>query len=326
MVATKDVQKGTLLLVSKAFATVGAWQSVDALAHAVAEKLKRRPEMAVEISALYDGNPREAGAPAPKGVPDVYRLEKICKNNCFGFDGKGDFNGWEYKGLWIMPSYFNHSCLRNAAHNFNLDVMTVFTIADIKEGEEVTLSYGDPYDAYKQRKELFMNFGFICKCRLCELDRTDARYSQREHMVQDALQARARTYALLGVSGGIDVLTQRLMKIRATYEGRPELKPRLHKPLMILANDYRRSTKKDKHTAQIKVLIECAECLGEGLLTDVGDCLYARLAECYDQEGDEDNARKYARMAVEALRTRSGCDASVLKKMKPKVAEIDHLL
>ncbi|KAH7666362.1 hypothetical protein AAVH_43279, partial [Aphelenchoides avenae] len=114
--------------------------------------------------------------------------------------------------------------------------------------------------------------------------------------------------------------------IRATYEGRPELKPRLFEPLMTLANDYRRSTRKDKHTAQIKLLVECAECLGESLLSLVGDGLYARLAECYDQEGDADSAHKYADLAVEVLRTRSGCDASVFKKIRPKMAEIDHLL
>jgi len=74
MVATQDVKKGTLLLVSKAVAIIDNWQSVDDVAYAVAEKLKRRPEMADDISALYDGNPREAGLPAPKGTAERQRV------------------------------------------------------------------------------------------------------------------------------------------------------------------------------------------------------------------------------------------------------------
>ncbi|KAH7716357.1 hypothetical protein AAVH_16254 [Aphelenchoides avenae] len=326
VVATKDVKKGTLLLVSKAFVIVGNWQSIYDVAHAAAEKLKRRPEMAGEINSLYDGSPREAGVPAPKVISDVDRLAKICKHNCFGYDGKDGLKGWTFKGLWTQPSYFNHSCLHNASHNFYGDVMTVFAVSDIAKREEVTLTYADPFDAYKKREELFMNSGFICKCRLCEIDRADARYSERETLVQKALDEHNMAYALRGPSGAIDMMRQCLTKVRATYEGRPELKPRLYEPLMTLANDYMHSTRKDKYSAQITLLIECAKCLGKSLLTQVGDSLYARLAECYDREGDENSARKYARMAVEVHRIRTGCDASVFKKIKPTMAEIDHLL
>ncbi|KAH7716356.1 hypothetical protein AAVH_16253 [Aphelenchoides avenae] len=182
VVATTDVKKGTLLLVSKALAIVGDGQSVGAVALAVKEKLKRRPEMTGDVNALYDGNPREAEAPPPQGIPDIDRLAKICKYNCFSFDGKGGFNGWQFKGLWTLPSYFNHSCLRNAVHTFYFDVMTVFAVDEIKEGEEVTLTYTDPLDAYKERKKFFKNYGFTCQCLLCELDRSDARYVERlEH-------------------------------------------------------------------------------------------------------------------------------------------------
>ncbi|KAH7699214.1 hypothetical protein AAVH_33683, partial [Aphelenchoides avenae] len=192
--------------------------------------------------------------------------------------------------------------------------------------EEVTLTYTDPFDAYKEREDLFKNYGFVCQCRLCELDRADARYSEREDLVREALHAYATICALFGLSGGIDVLTERLPKIRATYEGRSELKTRLREPLVKLANSYKRSTRTDKYTAQIRLLTECAQCLGDRLFSQVGDCLYARLAECYDREGDDVNARQYVHMAVEELRISSGCDASVFKRMKPRVAEIDHLL
>ncbi|KAH7660429.1 TPR domain protein, partial [Aphelenchoides avenae] len=101
-VATQDVQKGTLLMVSKAFAIVDA-NSTEAIAQGVADKLQLRPEMAAEINALYDGNERVPGAPIDQGIPDIERPTQICK---YGFDVRG-----KQRGLWILPSYFNSSCL-----------------------------------------------------------------------------------------------------------------------------------------------------------------------------------------------------------------------
>ncbi|KAH7698866.1 hypothetical protein AAVH_34036 [Aphelenchoides avenae] len=101
-VATQDVKKGTLLMVSKAFAIVND-NTTAAVARGVADKLQLRPEMAAEINALYDGNERTPDAPIDQGIPDIERLSRICH---YGWGKCGS-----YRGLWILPSYFNYSCL-----------------------------------------------------------------------------------------------------------------------------------------------------------------------------------------------------------------------
>lgn len=93
------------------------------------------------------------------------------------------------------------------------DVMTVFAVADVEKGEEVTFAYTDPLDAYKERERSSMILGFSCKCWLCELDRADPRYAERENLVQKALEAHATAYDRYGSSGAIDVLTKRLTKV-----------------------------------------------------------------------------------------------------------------
>ena len=46
--------------------------------------------------------------------------------------------------------------------------MMVYAVCDINKGEEVTLTYHDPWDQYNKRDEHFQgSYGFKCDCRLC---------------------------------------------------------------------------------------------------------------------------------------------------------------
>ena len=51
-------------------------------------------------------------------------------------------------GLWIMPFFFNHSCIRNCERVFIGDLLFIYAQNDISANEELTISYfqTDTYD------------------------------------------------------------------------------------------------------------------------------------------------------------------------------------
>lgn len=67
--------------------------------------------------------------------------------------------------------------------------MTFFAISNVKKGDEFVISYVGPLDPFEMRTAfLTLGRGFVCKCRLCELDRIDPLYEKREVMVENCLQ------------------------------------------------------------------------------------------------------------------------------------------
>ena len=72
--------------------------------------------------------------------------------------------------------------------------MMVYAVCDINKGEEVTLTYHDPWDQYSKRDEHFQgSYGFKCDCRLCVfesqhqqlIDRIAAFKSDSQEMVYE---------------------------------------------------------------------------------------------------------------------------------------------
>ena len=55
-------------------------------------------------------------------------------------------------GLWIMPSYFNHSCVPNTTRFYLCDFVMFYALRDIEENEEITARYAD--GSYKERQEV----------------------------------------------------------------------------------------------------------------------------------------------------------------------------
>jgi hypothetical protein len=78
------------------------------------------------------------------------------------------------------------------------DVMMVYAIQDIKEGEELLWSYVASNDSHENREAyLWKEHRVRCDCVLCELDRSDKRQKKREGllkkvMVLDILAANKR--------------------------------------------------------------------------------------------------------------------------------------
>jgi hypothetical protein len=146
LIATEDVKAGTLLMASKAYAignannvrrdfsllvcvdlitnTANRSTQASCIVEAV-QKMRRNPQTAGEVYALYAGEDDAERVPPPPGVIDSGRIERIHCYNAFmptpiptnDDDHKqlerpeGGFLDTDPTGLWLLPSFFNHSCL-----------------------------------------------------------------------------------------------------------------------------------------------------------------------------------------------------------------------
>ena len=75
-------------------------------------------------------------------------------------------------GFYAIQSCMNHSCQPNAhAMQSELEAKSFAVIAakqHIAAGEEVTISYIDETLPYSERQEALQDYGFQCRCPLCE--------------------------------------------------------------------------------------------------------------------------------------------------------------
>ncbi|KAK4176680.1 set domain-containing 5 [Triangularia setosa] len=75
-------------------------------------------------------------------------------------------------GLFLEASRINHSCRPNAQNTWNANIgrLTIHALRDIKEGEEITITYLDQTTEYVSRQQFLKgSFSFGCRCELCVL-------------------------------------------------------------------------------------------------------------------------------------------------------------
>jgi hypothetical protein len=189
LLTTTDIPAGTLLLASKAFALGVTIVNVPTLLLAfdlrrklitpeaeyrligeVIRTLHNAPQRTSELYQLDAGElPRIDLA---DGIIDPGRIEAIVSANCFGismpFDSRPE--NMSSAGLWILPSFINHSCAANALRVFYGDVMMIRATQDLRAGEEIVISYRgcDP----ERRKILKEKWGIECDCAWCKEEKT----------------------------------------------------------------------------------------------------------------------------------------------------------
>ena len=97
-------------------------------------------------------------------VQDIF-LREICNGFCF-WD-----TSYEKYAQAIIPtaSYFNHSCYPNA-FKMNVDgKVLIYSLREIAEGEEISISYvPHDYDQTTRLEILSTYFGFACRCIRCQ--------------------------------------------------------------------------------------------------------------------------------------------------------------
>lgn len=113
---------------------------------------------------------------------DVKRIRDIIALNSFGgaeqtFASKSKRDkakfvqrGQDFSGLWLLPSFTNHSCLPNSSRLEMGSAMFIHACKPIKRGEEITFPYFDILLPLPQRQGRCENWGFECKCRRCILE------------------------------------------------------------------------------------------------------------------------------------------------------------
>ncbi|KAL0336406.1 UNVERIFIED_CONTAM: Anaphase-promoting complex subunit [Sesamum radiatum] len=189
--ATKNVESGTLLLVTKATAVDRAiMPKILNFIDKVVESATKCSEIKSLISKLSAGEDEE-GLEVPEigifrpeaemnsGISvdklDMGRMLSILDVNSMLEDaisakvlGKNaDYHG---VGLWILASFINHSCDPNVRRLHIGDHVVVHAARDVKAGEELTFAYFDVLSPLNNRREMANNWGFLCRCKRCKFE------------------------------------------------------------------------------------------------------------------------------------------------------------
>ncbi|RUS21907.1 hypothetical protein BC937DRAFT_91074 [Endogone sp. FLAS-F59071] len=238
VVVTQDVSAGTLLLSSKPYAIVFQYETEESpysaeliqmrLYEKLSQKLRQNPSTADTLLELcsaasisqpykpqymyHQGSRSYISNTLPPGtlvqIPNE-RIIGIIRANSFhvgdeitnyieGISGEGSTKMTDGLGIWILPSYINHSCASNAEWFTIGDMLFVRAIQDIVEGGEVTISYSteSAFLPLAERNKTFKSLGFVCICEMCELERNQseaARYRQLNH-IQDIVLMKTKTH------------------------------------------------------------------------------------------------------------------------------------
>ncbi|XP_066357652.1 methyltransferase FGSG_00040 [Miscanthus floridulus] len=142
------------------------------------------PDMAIfrnetEIDILSDGI-SAARAMGTQEAVHVDRILKVLDVNCLTEDAPAaDVLGNNGVvncgvGLWVLPSFINHSCHPNARRTHIGDHAIVHASRDIKAGEEITFPYFDVLVPVSKRREAAKAWGFECKCDRCRFEAEDS--------------------------------------------------------------------------------------------------------------------------------------------------------
>jgi hypothetical protein len=120
-------------------------------------------------------------------------------------------------GLFLLPSYFNHSCDENAIHICFGDVIAFFARKDIAAGEEIFVTYYNQVPDYHGRQNTFRVFwGFNCRCSWCQEEAKDSRNKWlAEHRVSVLLQLQQ-----VPSTGAVPVYMRALERVKKRYGGR----------------------------------------------------------------------------------------------------------
>ncbi|XP_077224672.1 SET domain protein 35 [Tasmannia lanceolata] len=108
--------------------------------------------------------------------PDMGKILKILDVNSLTEDSisakiLGKNSDYYGVGLWILPSFMNHSCNPNARRLHIGDSIVVHASRDVKAGEEITFAYFDVLLPVTKRREMAeTQWKFRCNCKRCRFE------------------------------------------------------------------------------------------------------------------------------------------------------------
>lgn len=106
----------------------------------------------------------------PLQVPDIKAVLELCaklKNNSFAICDE-ELQSDIGTGIYLSCSLINHSCVPNCIAVFDRLQLNIRTLRDLKEGEELTISYVEQLaPSYDRQDELQNIYRFKCDCPAC---------------------------------------------------------------------------------------------------------------------------------------------------------------
>lgn len=201
--ATKNVEAGTLFLVTKAIATergilsgensneneqLVMWKNfVDKVMESISKCQRTRhlisilssgdneDEVEVEVPDVSAFRPEAEERRSSNEKLDMGKILSILDVNSLVEDAisakvLGKNKGLYGVGLWALASFINHSCSPNARRVHVGDYIIVHASRDVKAGEEITFAYFDMLLPLEKRKEMSKSWGFHCKCKRCKFE------------------------------------------------------------------------------------------------------------------------------------------------------------
>ncbi|KAI6661525.1 Protein unc-45-like protein A [Oopsacas minuta] len=73
-------------------------------------------------------------------------------------------------GIWLLPSFINHSCIANIVKLYVGNICIVRAITDIPEGQELFCNY-TPLSLFTKVEDRCTFLNFLCSCNVCEFER-----------------------------------------------------------------------------------------------------------------------------------------------------------
>eukprot|EP01119_Soliformovum_irregulare_P026074 TRINITY_DN9823_c0_g1_i1.p1 TRINITY_DN9823_c0_g1~~TRINITY_DN9823_c0_g1_i1.p1 ORF type:complete len:296 (-),score=70.38 TRINITY_DN9823_c0_g1_i1:17-904(-) len=105
---------------------------------------------------------------------DLMHLISRIESNNFGLWCGSQNNTCYGRVIYPLASFFNHSCAPNCVTSLDGPLLSILTFQDIKQGEELCISYIDTNLPRSSRRErLLRDFRFLCTCQKC-LEEKDA--------------------------------------------------------------------------------------------------------------------------------------------------------
>uniref|UniRef100_A0AC35F2E6 SET domain-containing protein n=1 Tax=Panagrolaimus sp. PS1159 TaxID=55785 RepID=A0AC35F2E6_9BILA len=312
IIASEDIKMGTLLVVSKAFAsgysqdfpglliTVNLIRKDSGTAAQMLQatramlNLQYNPQKAKEVYDLYAGDTQNEEIPF--GVIDAARIQQISVYNAFASDDLSPDKKAELINmgmlsqdnvhLFILPSYFNHSCLANAHRTFYGNVMVIHANMDIKKGDEICLAYINPMTDFLVRKKTLNKWKFVCQCKLCELDAKEKQCEKRDQMVAEFNEYIGKHSAEEIIVRGETVLK----KVRKSYDERNKFKLKLAEMLVLLSPRYFTLNNPKKSIKYLEEALTLMDNSFKYALSVAHICV--NLAACYHADGKTEKVKE----------------------------------
>ena len=176
-----------MLLTESSFCA-GTLTSNDDDHDAVSHFIERFQTNRDRLEELYPGNLSVAAlTTANNGKDDTTISPIIMDDTSFDDDDSSRRRTWvqqclnnnmyqcrrepRYAALFVALSRFNHSCHPNAVNDATRHVARVRALCDIRQGEQVTISYVPVGDDLTKRTAALDTFGFRCACVRCVCER-----------------------------------------------------------------------------------------------------------------------------------------------------------